>query len=57
MHKVFCGEKGVITPEWLVLAVAGGILTTIVVAILYPVIQQAHSAIVNRITQLVGSGF
>lgn len=50
-------ERGMTTFEWLVLVAVGAALSVACVKVLLPAAQNAHNTVVNRVTNLAGSGF
>jgi Flp pilus assembly pilin Flp len=57
IKTVFLDERGLTTVEWVLLLSISGAIAMIVTGALTPTIKNAHTAIVNRITNITGSGF
>lgn len=57
LKRILQSERGVSTPEWLVLTALAAALTVGVVKALLPAVQNAHNTVVNRTTDLAGSGY
>ncbi|WP_073164065.1 hypothetical protein [Desulfofundulus australicus] len=55
--KLLRGEKGITTPEVLVLTAGIALLSVLVVQTLLPALTGAHTTVLNRVTNLTGSGF
>lgn len=50
-------ERGLATVDWLVIMAIGGMLAVLAVKTLLPSVRGAHNTVVERITDLAGSGF
>lgn len=57
LRKILRDERGFSTPEWLIMTALFAALTVGVVGILLPAVRNAHNTVVDRITNLTGSGF
>lgn len=51
------GEKGITTPEFLIISAGIGIIALIVVNSVLPALQASHNTVLNRVTNLTGSGY
>ncbi|MDQ0287508.1 hypothetical protein J2Z49_002636 [Desulfofundulus luciae] len=57
MKVVLRKERGMTTPEVLVLTAGMALLTVLVVKAVLPALVGAHGTVLNRVTNLTGSGF
>ncbi|MCL6639513.1 MAG: hypothetical protein K6T80_07535 [Firmicutes bacterium] len=55
--KTMRGEKGITTPEFLIISAGIGIIALIVVNSVLPALQASHNTVLNRVTNLTGSGY
>jgi Tfp pilus assembly protein PilE len=57
IKTVFSDERGLTTVEWVIIMTISGAIAVIVTGALTPIVMNAHTVIVNRITDITGSGF
>lgn len=56
LRRLAVDERG-FAWNWLIVAAIGAMLAVAAVSVLLPAVRNAHSTVVNRITNLSGSGF
>ncbi|MGB9886804.1 MAG: hypothetical protein ACPLRW_07400 [Moorellales bacterium] len=56
LKRLAADERG-FAWNWLIVAAIGAALAAAAVSSLLPAVRNAHNAVVNRVTNLTGSGF
>ena len=54
--KILRCKKGISTPEFLVISAGVGLITLLVVNAVLPALRASHNTVLNRVTNITGSG-